>query len=547
MIRCAVSAHLRMSLFVLIVTVSQLELVVASRATQLEQFTSASLPSSYLRHGGDSSDYVVASTTALSATAKPQGSQVVPTCDMSPEDRSKAVVATLNELRGKGYTVRQGRFLAHNATAFGANPGNPYVVYDFGATELGITFEMAPGAAVLFVGCTPAGVRYFSWRSYLMTDPRLVFASLGDSLNNLVINTTGGGGNNEGAGGDDGRSGSNDNLNKDNLKAGVPQSQRTDSTNDVYGRTAAVVTTGDAQTLADVRAALVTGGLGGATNLDGYDPRIIPQSRLKRGTTFAMLHRASVWQDEAQKRAYFAQERPVYMLTPPSTRVPQTLPLPPIPVRHRGTGVNERSLVPNFSANMAALVAGVMAHFKARGMRLIQTINTTNHPLYGLDCVREQTDCLGDNHDTNYIVTSEADAPALPLEPTDTFVFVGTDCVRNGKCVYSNIGFYKGLKSTPIAVDDRHFNGSTAFYAPGGAVVPADAANRLFAYAVARDCGTPARPFCVPLSQAVLPVGSKWRAIFRTYLEPDTKTGPLVSELVLPRLLHFSSAPAPQQ
>ena len=52
-------------------------------------------------------------------------------------------------------------------------------------------FSMKENSAVIFVGCTPSSTSYFSWRSYAFFSRRqLVFASLGDSLNNLVINTT---------------------------------------------------------------------------------------------------------------------------------------------------------------------------------------------------------------------------------------------------------------------------------------------------------------------------------------------------------------------
>ena len=198
-----------------------------------------------------------------------------PPCDMTPTAQVTAVAAALKELRGKGYSAQQGHFRVVNSTSFGANPGNPYVMYEFAGTGKLPAFRLEPRSAVLFVGCTPAGARYFSWRSYLMTDPKLVFASLGDSLNNLVINTKGGG------------SGS------------------------VGGKTAAVVTTGDAATMADIRAALSTAGLGDATNIDGYDPKVIPRPT-GLATTFGMLHRAAVWTNDEDKQPYFAQDRECY-------------------------------------------------------------------------------------------------------------------------------------------------------------------------------------------------------------------------------------------
>lgn len=169
-------------------------------------------------------------------------------------------------------------------------------------------------------------------------------------------------------------------------------------------------------------------------------------------------------------------------------------------------------------------------HFKS--FRLQNTSIGVNTPLDGAECIATGSNCLGDNHDTNYIHSTRQ-----PLAASDAFVFVGTNCVQNSKCTYSNVGFYKGkLTSTPLSIDDRKFNGSASYYAPSLSAV--DAA-RFFAFAVARDCG--ANPFCLTLNTDVVPLSENWFAIYRTYLEPKTKTGPLVSELVLPKLMHFST------
>ena len=164
-----------------------------------------------------------------------------------------------------------------------AKQANPYVTYKFTSAFPGKlpVFRLDPRAAIIFVGCTPPGVKYYSYRTYLMTEgASLVFASLGDSLNNLIIKTTGNG-----------------------------------SASDVFGRTTAVVTTGDAGTLSDVNGALASAGLGNVTNLDAYDPTIVPEGII--ASRFTMLSRASVWASADAKKAYFAQDRPVYMVTPP--------------------------------------------------------------------------------------------------------------------------------------------------------------------------------------------------------------------------------------
>ena len=56
---------------------------------------------------------------------------------------------------------------------------------------------------------------------------------------------------------------------------------------------------------------------------------------------------------------------------------------------------------------------------------------------------------------------------------------IGSNCVANGKCTYSNIGLYEArFKATNVSVDFRKFAGSASFYSP---TLPADLAARLFA------------------------------------------------------------------
>ena len=221
--------------------------------------------------------------------------------------------------------MHEGVQAAFNTTSFGANPGNPYIVYKFGVFSKGPLklplFELDSRAVILNIACTPPPVAYFSWRSYLLADPALVFASLGDSLNHLVINTTGAGG------------------------------------SDVYRRTAALVTTGDAASYAALSAALAAAGLGNATNLDAIAPSLLPHPR---ASGFVMLHRASIWADPAEKAAYFASTNPIYLLTPPAAQPAR--PLPVAPLRPRGTGHAEGE-IPGVVEGLATLRAGVLAAF----------------------------------------------------------------------------------------------------------------------------------------------------------------------------------------
>ena len=284
-------------------------------------------------------------------------------CDTSAEQRNASLDATLRTLTSAGYTVREGTFHVFNSTSFGANPGNPYVTYFLPGPPYALlaylkypVFKLVDARdAILFVGCTPPATRYFSFRSYLFSEgasfPLVpLFASLGDSVNNLVINTTGG-------------------------------------SDTVHNHTTAVVTTGDSTTYDAVASALSKAGMGGATNLDGFSPSNIPDVDK---ATFLMLHRASIWSSVAQKRAYFDQPpRRIFRISAPNGIAPR--PMPPIPNRMRGTGRPEAKAVPHFDASLAALRTGIFDTMRAVGLSPLGKVeNTTNYPIYGLECIKDR-------------------------------------------------------------------------------------------------------------------------------------------------------------
>ena len=182
-------------------------------------------------------------------------------CDVDATHQYDVVLA---ELTNKNYTYSAAVMRVKDIQSFGANSGNPYLVYDEmpeQKTLLGVPYwEMRPADAVLFIGCTPPAAKYFSWRSYLFRGggDRLVFASMGDSSNNLVVHT-------QGSSAADARF--------------------------------ALVTTGDATTYADVSSALDIAGLGSATNLDQVELTLFDGE----SAYYTMLHRASVWDNSTAR------------------------------------------------------------------------------------------------------------------------------------------------------------------------------------------------------------------------------------------------------
>jgi hypothetical protein len=84
------------------------------------------------------------------------------------------------------------------------------------------------------------------------------------------------------------------------------------------------------------------------------------------------------------------------------------------------------------------------------------------------------------------------------------------------------------------AVTGSELAGSASLYLPSQPL-----AKYLYAYKLARDCR--GEPFCfsVPTGPLGVPLDDALNIIERPYLESETNTGPLPSELVNPQVLHF--------
>ena len=416
-----------------------------------------------------------------------------PTCTVDTSEIDRMVDSTKSSLESKGYSVVEGTFKVVPSNSYGANPGNPYVTYYHpGLIDSRYPiFTMKENSAVIFVGCTPSTTSYFSFRSYaFFSRHELVFASLGDSLNNLVINTTS----------TDGNTG---------------------------GQLTSVITTADATMYQELTNVLSENGVT-ATNLDA-----IPSSLLDMDETqFIMLHRASVWGSESEKKAYFAQTRRVLFVNAPKTS--KQNPLPVLPLRKVGDGVTELSM-PKLKENLDTLHNSVLSEMESLGYTLLQESTVYDLGLDGFQCLKTGKNCKGDNRDTHYLAYHD-----LSFEEDDVYVIYGTNNVETSKCTYVNIGLYQvhkrkllnltKLTSTNLTVDNRGFVGSSATHG-----VHND--DRVFAYSLKRSCE--GESFCLEVDTTNVPKRTMWALAYRTYLEPTTATGPKLDEIVLPTVLKF--------
>ena len=261
----------------------------------------------------------------------------------------------------ENFTVVQGvmKFTVPKDGRFAANPSSPYGIYMF--DQQVPYWKLDEMEAVVFFGCTPPPAKYFSFRSYVFSafhnlHPTLLFASLGDSTNHLVINTTG--------------------L----------------TTNDPFGKTTIITSTADVATDQAVREAFTAAGLQATTmNTD-----IIPSSLVKMGNevladTFNVLYRAAIFEDPKQGQAYINTTWPVLKVTPPSQQKP--IPFSTPSLRRRGTGTTEAS----YNSSFLSFVAQVEKAIKLNSSYSVTYDKMSVVHLEGWECIEKYTNCLGDN------------------------------------------------------------------------------------------------------------------------------------------------------
>ena len=418
-------------------------------------------------------------------------------------------------LGADGYDVDEGSVVffqiadcAALPTCFGNNPSSPYGLYlvppapgeaplptdppPFSKNGHVSGWRMRADEAIVFLGRTAPPARYLSFRSYLFSRAgKAIFASLGDSLNHLVLGT-------------------------DAPPGG-----------DAFDRETIVITTADATLDAHLRARLAeTGASGAMINTD-----VLPASELTLGLDDAsdvltMLYRVALVSDAAKAKAYFdAPPARLLRVRPRAERKASPLAAPP--PRTRGTGVDESA----YAAGLDALGAAIKsAHPGAKSAAL----GYVDLGLDGATCIGMLSSCNGDNSDTVY----ETNLPIVLGDAAgERIVVYGVDHTAIGKATYTTLGVYDVARLLGVGgVADEKLAGSAAPFFPAG---DARAAS-YFAYSFARSCD--GEPFCfeVPVDPPGVSLASQLAIVVRPYLEPATRSGPLKAELLLPRGLHLT-------
>jgi len=395
-------------------------------------------------------------------------------------------------------------------SCFGNNPSSPYAAIKLGrgagqtAANIGedsdqksVSWRLRGDEAVVLVGKTPPKAAYFGYTLYLFdraagAKRELLFASLGDTINNLSI--------------------------------------ATDDAKSSFERTTALIITANATSEKKAREALVASGLAASAINTMPIPTPLAHVGLEDGAdTFNIELRVALVDDAAKRDAYLASPgATVFRVTPktPTADAPYETPT----LRKHGTGTNEASL----QASLDKLHAAILAKHAGHTVNEINVAVKTPFEVdqFGPYCIEKNVNCNGDNHDTLYPLT---DPFYLPSGDEQFAIVWGVNHEASGKTSYSSFTLYDLTKAMGVvSVDSRKLAGSAADYIPNDPNV-----SKLYAYKVARSCKGAAHCVEVPTACPGVALDKVTAIAFRTYLEPSTKTSPDPKELLLDHVTRF--------
>jgi hypothetical protein len=373
-------------------------------------------------------------------------------------------------------------------------------------------FKLEPDEAIVLIGLTPPPVKYFSYTPYLSTrkysysDERTsILASLGDGVNNATVKSIG----------------------------STP-----------YNSPVVLIFTPDQGTDARVRSALRRAGYPAAI----INTVVFPVSLLKLGNEatddeLRIVARTAIWLTDEGTEYINNPPLSVFRVRP-STRATAN-PFPEPRLRVRGTGRTEMDLM----TKLDQLRQGII---EANSDLYATDITPIPMAYEGYDYIQRLVDpsqwqgVWGDSRDALYLGVGMPEwSPnfhEITLKENEFLMVYGVNHVATGKATYMNMNFYASetAKLTLGTLDDRDFPGTAEPYLQFG--------DLMYAHKISRSCEE-GEPNCLQLSvpdgcdRLTIDASTLLGIFTRIYLEPETKIGPAMQEILYDRIIKFSPEP----
>jgi len=412
---------------------------------------------------------------------------------------------------------------------FGANPNTPYMwsaLPLIGFLLPSPMWNLGEHDAVVLLARVPPAVEYFSFTTFALFMPRrgkplLPFSSLGDSVNNLNI------------------------KHHDGLFAHV--------------------VTANARTFRLVEAALAEAGLpSSAINLRAvpsglglFDDVLELGGQVRLGTYYEVVLRLFRFQNQTAGDAYLRSAPPVYYLkaTHEVYEPLEQARWPAYQDRSHPDAVLEGHLAVEFDAHTVETLARVGRATNRAGIEELPSLPFTPLLIKGLECLKQDTECLGDCPDAAYfgpnIKPHADDIAMLRLDSDgDIHVIVAVNHRQLNSSIYGSLALLKphplaspvlnksrmSVRATSLGVTSFDFNTSSK-YVSWGFARSASLCDRL------RLAG--ALGGCSVVDPSHVPKGGYLTYCERVYLNPLTGLGPDWATLLPARLIHISLASHP--
>jgi len=434
----------------------------------------------------------------------------------TPEERFRAIASATGHLIGDGLLT----FATYDgccdldADCLGNNPATPYGTYALPlapgelppATDVFAPWGEIPAGyhrnhhfredeALVMIGRTPPAVKYFGLRSYInhRIDPntgekRELFASLGPSLNNLVV-----------------------------------ARDRGVAPDEIHDTEFIVVTTADRAMELQVTGWLEEAGFDLANvHYDRMTHQVARFGLHETADTFSVQWRMAVAEDVAAMDAFRTDPSATVLRITPPTELAAAEPhgWPDLPVG--GSGQTELFLLGALIQLELAIGAHHVGYEGDVRAPTLANVNT-------LTCI---PDCgIADIHDR-----FTAKGEFFKMQADEYVVVFGPNHELTGKASYASFAFMNEANQYGfIDVDSEEMRGSASFYLPDHPL-----ADQLYAYTVARSCVGHSEPCVeVPTACPYPDLDTRMKLTVRAYLEPATGSAPIAGEILLDRIGYF--------
>ena len=447
-------------------------------------------------------------------------------CDATDySDKIGQILSSQND-----YDIVEGKLIfLFNSTAFFANPTSIYGVYFFNNENITqkapTTYFLRSSNAVIWSGCTAPQSKYISIVSYLFKrfnyiendsvhKQEILFASLGDSLNDLVWNTS--------------------------------------NTSNVYDTLTTIIQTGDKQTFNDINDLLTSNGISSTEiNLQSLPNKYINFVPYKYNEnnineynhtydTGGILYRIAIPENKDEYNEYIHINQTIYMLQPKNAN--GNTPRIPFDPQTRNTfskeNINEIEI---YNATLNEFKLDLISYMEStynmryRKQDIFKNSFSGDKNDYGFSCIDNNLDCGGDNRDAQYWGSSD-----VKLKNNSFFIVLGIMHSNIKQTEYSNIVIYEKITQPGPTITNYQYNGS-ALILPINTKVSKKDLEDMFVVQIARphSCIQTLPGWCLTENQ--LDYDTDNEVSSRNYLNPYTATRPDRQEIIPNILLEFET------